>query len=495
MASWYNNVGLETAGLMIPERPSLGTKRTWHPHLLSSKGNYRMVNPRRVGDLVDRLANSEDLEPTPSGVLLFSPNLLRLIAVCVYGVYVLAFTYSLFTSDFFNGWYLEENDTRFFYGQLGLVLTGAIGTGAVLLFARSHYKACMLGTSLFAISSGMTGLAYMYGLDINPHIILVVTPLLVLGFTVGWNGLLIGAAWIMVTYLFLRLADAWGWWPRPTIITPEAVKHENLSALILMLCVVLATQFYLRKVGITLHKHGQLHEELEEKQRYQIDLLSRIVTAQDEERKRIAHLLHEGPVQDMAALRLAIRNDASQDELVGMIDEMVTKLRTVSGNLYPATLDLYGLPAALNQLAAQQQARNLEIMVSYPQLEDLDPRVGTVFFRIAQEALNNVRKHSGAKHVWIGLEESAGVITLEVQDDGKGFDVEPVQRQAVQAGHLGLATLRELALSVGGTLQIISRPGHGTTVKVAVPYPQPVTHRPSDQQSNQNTREERKGLI
>lgn len=438
-----------------------------------------MLYARRAARFFERLANPVEQLQSPSGVLLYSPNLLRFVALCNYAIWVAGFINNFLLSDFFSHSFSGEKITQLFYSQLALVVVGAFGTGAVLLFARSHYRGCMLAATMLAVSSGMLVSVYMYGLNVNPHLLLAVTPLLLVGFTVGRDGLLFTAAWIVVNYVFLQLADQWGWWPQPGGISIDVVKHENLSAFVILMLIVLATEFYLVKISVTLRTQGELHQEIENKQRYQLELLSRIVTAQDEERKRIAYLLHEGPVQDMAALRLAIRNEASESETISMVDTVLTQLRTLSSNLHPATLDLYGLPSALDQLTAQHSHDGaMHIEVSHPQFGRVDPQVEIVLFRIAQEALNNVRKHSNAQHAWVRLEEGKDTISLEVRDDGLGFDVEPVQRQAVQAGHLGLAMLHELALSVGGTLRIASQPGQGATVTVLVPnpHPQPAIH-------------------
>ena len=84
------------------------------------------------------------------------------------------------------------------------------------------------------------------------------------------------------------------------------------------------------------------------------------------------------------------------------------------------------------------------------------------------EALNNFRYHSAARQAWLNLREIDDTIRLGVRDDGHGFDVEPVRRRAVETRHFGLATLHELALSVKGDLEISSRPGEGTTIRVSV---------------------------
>ncbi len=174
-------------------------------------------------------------------------------------------------------------------------------------------------------------------------------------------------------------------------------------------------------------------------------------------------------MQDLGALRLAILNGEGPKDIIPVVDTVLTQLRSLSSELHPAGLNLFGLSTALEQLAHQnEQEGTIQVKLSSSAPERLDPQVGIVLFRIAQEALSNARKHSSARQVWIRLDQGNNALTLEVQDNGKGFDVEPVLRRAVQTDHLGLAMLHELALSIRGNLRIISRPGHGTTITVSV---------------------------
>jgi signal transduction histidine kinase len=159
-----------------------------------------------------------------------------------------------------------------------------------------------------------------------------------------------------------------------------------------------------------------------------------------------------------------------RDKLVEIIDAATLKLRAVSRDLHPSDLELYGLPFTLDRLAKRQAKESgIEIDVSLPDKVCANEEVARVLYRIAQEVLNNVRYHSGAEHAWLNLAENDDTVTLQVRDDGQGFDVEPVQRQAVERGHFGLATLHELTSAVKGKLEISSGPGEGTTVRVSVP--------------------------
>ncbi len=284
-----------------------------------------MLLNKRVDTLLDQLSRSYDPSRAPEGVLLYSPSVLRMVAVCVYAVYFAGFLNNFFVSDFFSTAFSSEQKTQLFYSQIALVVVGAIGTIGVVIFARSHYKGAMLAGAMLGISSGMIASSYMFGLDVNPHLLLAVIPLLLVGFAVGRNGLILCAAWIVVTYAFLRVADTWGWWPRPPSISIDVVKHENLSAFIIMLAVLLATQLYLVKLGVALRKQGQLYTELQIKERHQAFLLTRIMTAQEEERKRIARDLHDAPLQDLFVLSSTLGNvrQEIQDMLASCEDTLL----------------------------------------------------------------------------------------------------------------------------------------------------------------------------
>ncbi len=429
-----------------------------------------MLYSRRAARFFEQLANPDEQAQAPKGVLLYSPNLLRFVAVLCYVIWVAGFINNFFISDFFRHSFSDAKMLELFYSQSALVIVGAIGTSLVVYFARTRYRGCMLGASMLAVTSGMVASAYMYGLNINPHLLLAFTPLLLVGFTVGRDGLILTTAWIIVNYVFLYLADSWNWWPRPAAITIDVVKHENLSAFIILLLIVAAIEFYIVKIAVTLRKQGELHQALEAEQQQRLELLSRLVTTKDEERQQLAHALHEGPVQDLVALRYGVWNGMERDKLVEIIDTATLKLRTVSRDLHPSDLELYGLPSTLDRLAKQQaQESGIEIDVNLPDKVCANKEVARVLYRISQEAFNNVRRHSSARHALLSLNESGDTITLQVRDDGQGFDVEPVQRQAVERGHFGLATLYELTSVVKGKLEISSRPGEGTSIRVSVP--------------------------
>jgi signal transduction histidine kinase len=208
-------------------------------------------------------------------------------------------------------------------------------------------------------------------------------------------------------------------------------------------------------------------------------LLERTVEATEDERRRIAAELHDGPIQHLAAivfrleaLRASLeRGDipveavptlaATQDELR---DEVVD-LRTMITQLRPPVLDQLGLEDALHDhLDIVRQDSGLDVTIRIDLAERLDADLETVLYRVAQEALTNIVKHARAAHVWVSLSEAGNAVTLEIRDDGVGFRPEEAPT-LVQDGHLGLIAMRERVETVGGTWELQSAPGEGTVVR------------------------------
>lgn len=210
-------------------------------------------------------------------------------------------------------------------------------------------------------------------------------------------------------------------------------------------------------------------------------LLQEVARAQGEERTRIALQLHDGPAQTMyAALRnleaaRVIATDAPSTlkkvmgELEKTIRQAIDETRAVMVDLRPPALGAEGLHAGLRQYADQFQHRT-GIRTRYTRRgEDrrLTPSIESCLYRIVQEALTNVWKHSEALAAQVVLQIEETACTLEISDDGKGFAPETLSERG--GAHLGISSLRERAELLGGTLEVASTPGTGTTVCVRVP--------------------------
>ncbi|MEW6154279.1 MAG: ATP-binding protein [Actinomycetota bacterium] len=194
----------------------------------------------------------------------------------------------------------------------------------------------------------------------------------------------------------------------------------------------------------------------------------RVVTAQDEERRRLARDLHDGIQQQLLVLRmtvnLGIEDGAGADALAAELDRTIEQLREVSHNLYPAILRDRGLTAALRSYASRLPLPS-SLDLSPDPLPALPADVETAAYFLMFEAVTNALKHSGATELALALDVSEGRLRVSVTDDGRGFDAKSTGRNG------GLLHMEDRARSFGGDLRIESRPGHGTSVVATFPVP------------------------
>jgi signal transduction histidine kinase len=207
-------------------------------------------------------------------------------------------------------------------------------------------------------------------------------------------------------------------------------------------------------------------------------LSGRILTAQEDERRRIARELHDGASQDLALFAIDLDQMASgvsaPEEVpvqaraaAGRARDLSRELHRIAYELHPAILDQLGLVPALRQFADQlgtRHALRVEVRDSnWP--TELSPEVTLALFRVAQEALQNAAKHSGTDEARVELVGSSKGVMLLVSDGGRGFDV----AAPLEVGSLGLAGMKERLRLVGGELCVDAAPGRGTTIAAAVP--------------------------
>jgi two-component system sensor histidine kinase UhpB len=206
-------------------------------------------------------------------------------------------------------------------------------------------------------------------------------------------------------------------------------------------------------------------------------LTRQLVEAEEAERRRIARELHDRVGQNLSALNINLdlalgAAGASPvrrriEDSVSLVDATLQSIESVMAELRPPLLDEYGLGAALGWYA-EEFSRRTGIAVVLRDGEDaaadLRPEAAVALFRIAQEALNNVAKHAGAKQVRIALAGEAEEIVIRVADDGAGFD----PAAAARGKRWGMKTMRERAEAAGGRLEVDSAPGEGTIVRASV---------------------------
>ena len=222
-------------------------------------------------------------------------------------------------------------------------------------------------------------------------------------------------------------------------------------------------------------------------------LLQRVVDAQEEERQRISRELHDQMGQQLTGLLMNINAVMSAPEaqspalgqrlerLKVLLEELMDQAHRMAWELRPAALDNLGLRAALEQYARDwsgQSGIKADVMSRGLRRADrLGKLIETTLYRVVQEALTNVLRHSGAETVSILLEKMDGDVVTIIEDDGRGFDVEA--RAARGSERLGLVGMCERIELVGGTLTLESSPAQGTTVYARVPMRKPQEDEPN----------------
>lgn len=206
--------------------------------------------------------------------------------------------------------------------------------------------------------------------------------------------------------------------------------------------------------------------------------LRRLNKVLEQDAKRIAHALHDEAGAMLAANHLAVA-EAARDlpeahgerwlAIRGLLNQTGEQLRRLSHELCPTILDDLGLQPALDFLSrGVAQRAGLEIALQGEWRRRMEPDVETAVYRAVQEALNNVARHARAKSVSVCLEHRSGCLYCAIKDDGIGFDVASVLARKGRHG-LGLISMRERLGAVGGSLNIVGKPGRGTTVEMTVP--------------------------
>ena len=205
-----------------------------------------------------------------------------------------------------------------------------------------------------------------------------------------------------------------------------------------------------------------------------------LVKVQEEERARISREIHDGPLQDLTALiqrlRLLSLDMDSPAEREKQLEEAekvamagVREMRELCNNLTPPWLDL-GIVQALTELSERQSAQlKIKIHLDLQEIPDLTDDVTLAFFRVAQEAVNNSARHGAAENVSISLKNTGKMILLQIEDDGKGFEVADNFTELRVQGHRGLSNMRERMSIVGGNFSIFSAPGKGTVIRCELP--------------------------
>ena len=251
------------------------------------------------------------------------------------------------------------------------------------------------------------------------------------------------------------------------------VDREGADGFLLLLVPVLLLQMSLLVLSSRTHA-AQLQREAHAREKEL--LLRRALEASDAERHRIARNLHDGVVQDLAAVTLGLRARAGQDEegraMLHAADataEAIDELRTLLREIAPPDLQEMGLAAALSDLADPLRDAGIEVTIEVAESAgDIRGTALNATYRITQEALHNVDQHAHARHVRVAVVKDDGRLDLRIVDDGVGFTADR-RHQQLEAGHLGLSLIHDLAREAGGDLEVRSVPDAGTTLHARLP--------------------------
>jgi signal transduction histidine kinase len=228
---------------------------------------------------------------------------------------------------------------------------------------------------------------------------------------------------------------------------------------------------------------NEANAELKAREEARGELLRKVITAQEDERKRIARELHDETTQALAVLAMGL--DAAQEAIQSgktphLEEVKAVAVRTLEDvhriilDLRPSVLDDLGLLSAIQWYADRALAtRGISVRCEFGELRRLPPEMETALFRMCQEAMSNVARHAQASAVLVQVGVDGKDVVIEVEDDGKGFDPQAASRREGRRPW-GLMGIRERAEILGGTAAIDSAPGKGTRVEVRIPLPPPV---------------------
>jgi signal transduction histidine kinase len=239
-------------------------------------------------------------------------------------------------------------------------------------------------------------------------------------------------------------------------------------------------------------EQASLYARLEgARERYQA-LLRYALTAQEDERKRIARELHDETSQAITSLTLSLQAIMAMAEMKGITDaEFMNKVKTTHSfavhagyeivrlmkELRPTLLDELGLAAAIHRYAKDSlQTQGINVSAEFNGMEErLPTEIEVTLYRVAQGLIGNILEHSGAKNVSIKLEHNADECILRIEDDGRGFNVKKLTRVEAGGRGAGLFTMRERMSLIGGTGVVESKPGQGTRAIAKVPLAKDIT--------------------
>lgn len=230
-------------------------------------------------------------------------------------------------------------------------------------------------------------------------------------------------------------------------------------------------------------ENANLFRTLAQKEAALEDVVRKTIEAQEEERRRVATEIHDGVTQQLVSIWYRLQAcgrtlrddpDRAEEELgraLELVDEAFAEARVAIFDLRPSILDDLGLAPSVRALVLRHLDEEVGVQLDVEDGVSLPPHYEVAVYRIAQEAVTNIRKHAMAEHVRVALRDEGSHILLRVEDDGRGFEV-PTRQADALATAFGLSGVAERASLIGGELDIRSSPGRGTTLELRIPKQQ-----------------------
>jgi signal transduction histidine kinase len=207
-----------------------------------------------------------------------------------------------------------------------------------------------------------------------------------------------------------------------------------------------------------------------------------VISAQEEERKRIGRGLHDETMQQLSVLLMKLdtfninkehRPGAGVDQMRELVINTLAGIRNIIQNLRPSILDDLGLEAAIRWLLDRHlMGKGISCFINMSGGESgmrFDPGIEITLFRIIQEAIVNIARHSGAENVFVVLKADFNSVAVDIEDDGTGFDTSLAMTQTEDGRGLGILGMKERAGLIEGELKVCSSPGCGTRISLKIP--------------------------
>ncbi|RJR50324.1 MAG: response regulator [Desulfobacteraceae bacterium] len=274
----------------------------------------------------------------------------------------------------------------------------------------------------------------------------------------------------------------------PFIFVTGAVGEEFAVELLKSGATDIVLKDRLSRLSLSVKRALEEAEERRTRIRAEEDLRKahqRLITVQEEERRSMARELHDSVGSCLMAIKLAVENEvyvaekerddarmSRLGEITSMIEEAFSESKRMQKQLRPSVLDDFGIVAAVQSLCRDFQSWHSSIHVQAALEigeEDVPEDLKITVYRVLQEGLNNVAKHSGATWVLVSLSSFIDRIQLVVQDQGKGFDLKRYEESRTESASMGIMGMRERTRLSGGTCSIETTPGEGTTIRASWP--------------------------